>query len=89
MRSWIERLAETLGEEALSETETTRLLAASRDVAHRVERKMTPLAAFLVGSAVGRGLGSGGDRAEALEAALADLERLLPPAAEGSSSAKG
>ena len=90
MQAWIERLAETLGEEPLSETETTRLLAASRDVAHRVERKTTPLAAFLVGSTVGRGLAHGADRSGVLEAVLADLERLLPPAsAEGSSSAKG
>ena len=90
MQAWIERLAETLGEEPLSETETTRLLAASREVAHRVERKTTPLAAFLVGSAVGRRVAGGGNRSEALEAVLADLERLLPPPpAEGSSSAKG
>ncbi len=40
---------------------------------------MTPLAAFLVGSAVGRSVDRGIDRAEAFETALADLERLLPP----------
>lgn len=88
MQAWIERLAETLGEEPLSEDATTRILEASREVAHRVERKTTPLAAFLVGSAVGRSLERGGDRSEALGAVLADLEHLLP-SPEGSSSAKG
>jgi Domain of unknown function (DUF6457) len=90
MQAWIERLAETLGEEPLSETESTRLLAASREVAHRVERKTTPLAAFLVGSAVGRSIGRGGDRSDTLEAVLGDLERLLPPSpAEGAPGATG
>ncbi|MCI0633211.1 MAG: DUF6457 domain-containing protein [Actinobacteria bacterium] len=89
MHAWIDRLAEALGEESPSETEATRLLAASRDVAHRVERKMTPLAAFLVGSAVGRSVDRGIDRAEAFETVLADLERLLPPPVpEGASDAK-
>ncbi len=91
MHAWIDRLAETLGDEPPSETETTRLLAASRDVAHRVERKMTPLAAFLLGSAVARSVARGRDRAQALDEVLADLERLLPPApaeGEGASDAK-
>jgi hypothetical protein len=89
MHAWIDRLAEALGEESPSETEATRLLAASRDVAHRVERKMTPLAAFLVGSAVGRSVDRGIDRAEAFETVLSDLERLLPPPVpQGASDAK-
>jgi hypothetical protein len=89
MHAWIDRLAEALGEESPSETEATRLLAASRDVAHRVERKMTPLAAFLVGSAIGRSVDRGIDRAEAFETVLGDLQRLLPPPVpEGASDAK-
>ena len=47
MEDWIDRLAAALGEDPLSESETTRLLGVSREVAHRVERKITPLAAFL------------------------------------------
>jgi hypothetical protein len=72
---WIDRLAEELGEETLSAQETERLLGVARDVAHRVERRITPLAAFLVGSAVGR---SSAGRGSALEPALATLERLIP-----------
>ena len=53
MEDWIDRLAAALGEDPLSESETTRLLGVSREVAHRVERKITPLAAFLLGSATG------------------------------------
>lgn len=78
MQDWLDRLAETLGEPPLSEAETIRLLAASREVAHRVERKTTPLAAFLLGAAVGRGLAVGADRAETLETVFAKLEGLLP-----------
>jgi hypothetical protein len=78
--SWSDELAKTLGEEPLSAAATERLLAVSREVAHRVERRVTPLAAFLVGSAVGR---APTGRDEALEAALARLEGLLPePPAE-------
>ena len=54
MDKWIDDLAHTLGEEPLTPAETTRLLDVARDVAHRVERKMTPLAAFMVGCAVAR-----------------------------------
>jgi hypothetical protein len=78
MEDWIDRLAAALGEDPLSETETTRLLGVSREVAHRVERKITPLAAFLLGSATGRSVAGGVPRADALAAALDPLERLLP-----------
>ena len=78
MEDWIDRLAAALGEDPLSETETTRLLGVSREVAHRVERKITPLAAFLLGSATGRSVAGGASRADSLAAALATLERLLP-----------
>jgi hypothetical protein len=43
-----------------------------------VERKITPLAAFLLGSATGRSVAGGVPRADALAAALDPLERLLP-----------
>lgn len=82
MDDWIDRLAEAFGEDPLTEEETGRLLRASRDVAHRVERKTTPLAAFLLGSAVGRSMAGGASRAEAVDAALGSLETLLPPPSE-------
>ena len=49
---WIQRLAERLDLEAPSPEETSRLLAAARDVAHGVERRVTPLSTFLLGRAV-------------------------------------
>ena len=59
MSDWIDELAEALGVEALSSAETDRLLRVARDVAHRVERKDTPLAAFLLGMHVARRTASG------------------------------
>ncbi len=55
-------------------------LAVARDVAHRVERRITPLATFLVGAAVGRSLAGGAPRGEVLEAALETVASLLPDA---------
>jgi Domain of unknown function (DUF6457) len=81
MDNWIDELARALGEEPLTTTETTRLLDAARDVAHRVERKMTPLSTFVIGCAVGREIAGGADRAETLIATLRQLESVLPPGA--------
>jgi hypothetical protein len=53
--------------EPLSDSQAEALLAVSREVAHGVERKATPLAAFLLGRAVER---RGGD---AFTEALAEL----------------
>jgi hypothetical protein len=84
MDEWIVRLAGELGEEPPTGPETARLLGVARDVAHRVERRVTPLAAFLVGSAVGRATAHGATREEALARAIATLEAILPEApAEG------
>lgn len=83
MDDWLEGLARALGEEALTGEEAERLLGVARDVAHRVERRVTPLAAFLVGTAVGRASAGGSARGEALSTALEALEGLLPePTAE-------
>jgi hypothetical protein len=90
MDVWIDRLAAALGEAPLTDAETTRLLGSARDVAHRVERKITPLAAFLLGSATGRGLAGGASRDAALASALETLEGLLPDeSAEGSNGSAG
>ena len=79
---WLDRLAEALGEETLSGQEVDRLLRASRDVAHRVERKATPLAAYLVGVAVGQRVAGGSSREAAFDEALdAVLVRLPDDAA--------
>ena len=90
MDAWIDRLAAALGEDPLTEAETTRLLGSARDVAHRVERRITPLAAFLLGSATGRGLARGASREAAVASALEFLEGLLPDeSAEGSNGSAG
>ena len=78
MDAWIDRLATALDEDPLTDAETTRLLGSARDVAHRVERKITPLAAFLLGAATGRRMAEGSSRKEALDSALGALEGLLP-----------
>jgi hypothetical protein len=83
MEGWIDELAEALGEEALTREEANDLLGAARDVAHRVERKITPLAAFLLGSSVGRATSGGDTRAEALRRALETAEGLLPAQPDG------
>ena len=82
MSDWIDQLAEALGVEALSTPETERILRVARDVAHRVERKDTPLAAFLLGLDVAHRTASGGARGVALDEAVAATEALLPPPAE-------
>ena len=79
MDNWIDELARVLGEEPLTPAETARLLDVARDVAHRVERKMTPLSAFMVGCAVGREIAKGADRTETLSGTLSRLEETLPP----------
>jgi hypothetical protein len=81
MDNWIDELARSLGEAPLTSDETTKLLNAAGDVAHRVERKMTPLSTFVIGCAVGRSLASGGERSETLSDTLRRLESLLPPEA--------
>jgi hypothetical protein len=80
MERWIDKLASALGEQTLSEEETERLLGIARDVAHSVERMITPLAAYVIGSAVGRSVAGGTSRADAMAAALKTVEGLLPEA---------
>jgi Domain of unknown function (DUF6457) len=79
MDNWLDELARALGEEPLTAAETSRLLDAARDVAHRVERKMTPLSTFVMGCAVGRQLADGANRADTLGRILSQLEAALPP----------
>ena len=81
MENWIDDLARALGEEPLTSAETAHLLDAARDVAHRVERKVTPLSTFVIGMAVGRRLAGGSDRTETLGELLRQVEAALPPEA--------
>lgn len=82
MSGWIDDLAETLEVDALTPSETNHLLRIARDVAHRVERKGTPLAAFLLGMHVSRRTADGSTRQVAIDDAIALTEALLPPPPE-------
>ena len=65
---WLDELATTLEVEPLTDAQAEALLAVAREIAHGVERKTTPLAAFLLGRAVER---DGGP--DAFPSRLADL----------------
>jgi len=80
VESWIDQLAEALGQAPASPAETSEILTVARDVAHRVERKLTPVSTYLLGVAVGRRMGGGAGRAEALAAEAAALRSTLPDA---------
>ena len=77
-QDWIDELASALGEEPLTPSERNALLGAARDVAHRVERKITPLSTFLLGEATGREQAAGATRDEALRSMLDRLSALIP-----------
>jgi hypothetical protein len=74
---WLTQLATALDVEPIDEGRRADLLDAARDVAHEVERKVTPLAAYLLGTAVGRRIASGQTSDEAFAGALADLRGAL------------
>jgi Domain of unknown function (DUF6457) len=79
---WTDGLASELRLEALSKHERDHLLEASREVAHRVERKATPLAMYVVGLSVGRQMAER-SRDDAIEDAIHTLLVRLPAAEEG------
>jgi uncharacterized protein DUF6457 len=80
VESWIDQLAEALGQEPASAAETSEILSVARDVAHRVERKLTPVSTYLLGVAVGRRMSPETGRREALAAEAAVLRSTLPEA---------
>lgn len=82
MSEWIDELATACGQESLTDPETQELLRIAREVAHRVERKGTPLATFLLGMDVAERVANGTPRATALADGIGAIERLLPPASE-------
>jgi hypothetical protein len=77
MQDWLETAATALGVDPVDDETQERLLGVARDVAHGVERKLTPIATFLLGEAVQRRIDAGEGRAAAFSAALADLERAI------------
>ncbi|MFM7719067.1 MAG: DUF6457 domain-containing protein [Actinomycetota bacterium] len=83
MEPWIDRLAQALGSEPLAPTEQEALLEAAREVAHGVERRVTPLSTFLVGVAVGRRKGT-----EPRDVSLTEALDVLRRAVEGEAGAR-
>lgn len=82
MSDWIDDLATACGQEPLTDPETEALLRIAREVAHRVERKGTPLATFMLGMQVAERVANGTHRAAALADGIGVIEGLLPPAPE-------
>ena len=77
---WLDGLATNFGIDPLGPDETNDLLDAARDVAHGVERKITPLASFLLGMRAQERIAAGASRESALAETLSELRRSLPPA---------
>lgn len=82
MSAWIDGLAADLGLEPLGREESDLLLDAARDVAHGVERRITPLSTFLLGMAVAGRIATGDARNDALAGAVEAMRATLPPAPE-------
>jgi hypothetical protein len=83
MDDWMNEAARALGEEGMQAEEVAIVLRLARDVAHGVERKMAPIAAYMVGAAVGRADASrSGHRLEELRAAIESIRRLIPATGE-------
>jgi uncharacterized protein DUF6457 len=78
---WIDRLAAELQLDPLSAHENEHLLTVSREIAHRVERKATPLAMYVLGLAVGSQMADR-QRDDAIEDAIHTLLLRLPPVDE-------
>jgi hypothetical protein len=74
----MDRLADDIGEQPLNQKEIGQVLKLARDVAHGVERKLAPLAAFVAGVHVGRRVAEGASREEALGESLRAATALLP-----------
>jgi hypothetical protein len=71
---WLDQLATTLDVPPLNDAQADALLMVSREVAHGVERRVTPLAAFLIGRAVQ----ASGDDPEGFAHALGMVRAALP-----------
>ena len=75
---WLLELAPALGVEPVADAHVEGLLDMSRDVAHSVERRATPLAMFLLGMAVERRRSAGVAFETALDEALTGMRATLP-----------
>jgi hypothetical protein len=76
----LDRLAQALAVQPTTADETAAILTVARDVAHTIERRITPVSTFLLGISVQDRVAAGATREEALAAALSDLRAAMPPA---------
>jgi hypothetical protein len=74
----IDRLAQALAVDAPTPEETAAILQVARDVAHTVERRITPVSTYLLGLNVQRRVTGGATRSDALEAAVSELRAAIP-----------
>ena len=86
---WLDRLAQTFELDEPTNEEIAAVLDAARDVAHGVERRITPVSTFLLGRNVERLVAAGASREEALATSIGALRATLPtgPSEEGSGDA--
>lgn len=82
MDRWIDRAASAFGEQPLDPDQVDELLLVARDVAHGVERRLTPVAAFLAGMGAGRARAAGASLDHAVADAIDTLRSLLPSPAD-------
>jgi len=87
MDAWEDTFAAAIGEDPITPEELGIVLRLSRDVAHRVERKLAPVSAYLAGVHAGRLASGGGARAEGLRAAEQAARALLPEPADADGDA--
>jgi uncharacterized protein DUF6457 len=88
MDAWEDTFATAIGEDPVTPEELGIVLRLSRDVAHRVERKLAPVSAYLAGVHAGRLAATGGGaRAEGLRAAERAARAILPEAELGDEGA--
>jgi Domain of unknown function (DUF6457) len=80
MSTWTDDLARALGVAPIDGALVGPLLTASREVAHRVERRDTPLSTYLLGVAAGARIADGADPADALRQVVDLLLANLPAA---------
>ena len=80
MSEWTAHLAATLNVTPPTSAGEEALLHVSRDVAHRVERKDTPVSAYLMGVAAGLRIAGGADPGAALDEVVTLVTGALPPA---------
>ena len=85
----LDRLAQALAVEPTTPSETSEILTVARDVAHTIERRITPVSTYLLGISVERRVAAGAPRDDALAAALADMRGAMPEPPEEPSQPTG